>query len=618
MRLSAFASVGLSSLAVVTNAAIVTYDWTIDWVRAAPDGFSRPVIGVNNQWPCPAIRANVGDTVVVNIKNNLGNQTTGIHFHGIHQIGSNEMDGPTGVTQCPVPPGNTLTYSFYADAPGTYWYHSHSPGQYPDGLRGPLIIDDPNDPYKGKYDEEVIFSVSDWYHSETLPLVRAMLTPANDRFLPPFPDSIIVNDGQNTNFSFVKGKTYRFRMISYAAFASAMIQFDSHTMQIIAADGAYTTQTQAYQIRLSPAQRYDVLISAIDRDNRNYPILVNLDINRDYEVAPVWTKNYTAQLVMDPAKPFTTYTVNQWRPQDDSTIKPYDVVGDAILPPADKVITLDFTFCKDENNYPRACFNNQTFIMPHTPTLYTAATVGEANTDAIVYGNVLPEIVSYGQVVDIVINNIDAAIHPFHLHGHHFQLLERPKSNTGVWPGRSGGYNTLPALRDVVHVNAHSYAVLRFKATNPGVFLFHCHIEWHVEMGLTATIIEAPERIRGKTFPPDHMAACKVMGMPTAGNAAGNTVNVYDTSGYKEVPDTVYHGAMYYPLGIPGPTPPDSPVPPTNAVPTSTTGATVQSTTTAAASATSSINVDDLVESLALDDPLPVRRSIRQSRPARL
>lgn len=75
---------------------------------------------------------------------------------------------------------------------------------------------------------------------------------------------------------------------------------------------------------------------------------------------------------------------------------------------------------------------------------------------------------------------------------------------------------------------------------------------------------------------------------------------------------------MYYPLGIPGPTPPDSPVPLTNAAPTSTTGATVQSTTTAAASATSSINVDDLVESLALDDPLPVRRSIRQSRPARL
>lgn len=40
--------------------------------------------------------------------------------------------------------------------------HSHNTGQYPDGLRGPLIVQDPNDPYTGKYDEEHILTVSDW------------------------------------------------------------------------------------------------------------------------------------------------------------------------------------------------------------------------------------------------------------------------------------------------------------------------------------------------------------------------------------------------------------------------------------------------------------------------
>lgn len=35
-------------------------------------------------------------------------------------------------------------------------------GQYPDGMRGPLIIHDPADPYAGQYDEEYILSVSDW------------------------------------------------------------------------------------------------------------------------------------------------------------------------------------------------------------------------------------------------------------------------------------------------------------------------------------------------------------------------------------------------------------------------------------------------------------------------
>jgi iron transport multicopper oxidase len=40
-------------------------------------------------------------------------------------------------------------------------------GQYPDGLRGPLIVHEPQgqDPFKGQYDEEVILTVSDWYAS---------------------------------------------------------------------------------------------------------------------------------------------------------------------------------------------------------------------------------------------------------------------------------------------------------------------------------------------------------------------------------------------------------------------------------------------------------------------
>lgn len=54
-----------------------------------------------------------------------------------------------------------LTWS-QLDEPGTFWYHSHEKGQYPDGLRGPLIVQDPNDPYKGRYDEEIVLTVSDW------------------------------------------------------------------------------------------------------------------------------------------------------------------------------------------------------------------------------------------------------------------------------------------------------------------------------------------------------------------------------------------------------------------------------------------------------------------------
>ena len=89
-------------------------DWNIDWVSAAPDGITRPVIGINGQWPCPQIDINVGDELWIDFHNQLQNETSSIHFHGIFQIGSNQMDGPAMVTQCPIPPGSSeyFLYSF--------------------------------------------------------------------------------------------------------------------------------------------------------------------------------------------------------------------------------------------------------------------------------------------------------------------------------------------------------------------------------------------------------------------------------------------------------------------------------------------------------------------------
>ncbi|KAL2018463.1 hypothetical protein VTK56DRAFT_819 [Thermocarpiscus australiensis] len=47
-------------------------------------------------------------------------------------------------------------------------------------------------------------------------------------------------------------------------------------------------------------------------------------------------------------------------------------------------------------------------------------------------------------------------------------------------------------VRDTVVVNENSTAVLRFKADNPDVRLLHCHLEWHMPLGLTAKVIEDP------------------------------------------------------------------------------------------------------------------------------
>lgn len=93
--------------------------------------------------------------------------------------GTSHMDGVAQSTQCPVPAGSELTYSFNVTQAGTYWYHSHVDGQYPDGLRGPLIVHDPENPYADQFDEELVLTLSDWYHDEMPGLISSFLSVTN-------------------------------------------------------------------------------------------------------------------------------------------------------------------------------------------------------------------------------------------------------------------------------------------------------------------------------------------------------------------------------------------------------------------------------------------------------
>jgi iron transport multicopper oxidase len=187
--------------------------------------------------------------------------------------------------------------------------------------------------------------------------------------------------------------------------------------------------------------------------------------------------------------------------------------------------------------------NNITYIPQKVPTLYSVLTVGNDANNPLVYGAVNPFIALEGQTVEIVLNNLDAAIHPFHLHGHRFQVCDRPRSGAGSFDGDTDGFPSVPMQRDTVSVNANSHVVLRYKADNPGVQLFHCHIEWHVNMGLIATLIEAPDKLqRTITIPEDHLEACRAACMPTMGNAAGNTENHTDLTGANTAPPNPDNG----------------------------------------------------------------------------
>ena len=81
-RLSQCLFAGIAALATVANAATVTLDWNITWVRANPDGLAaRPVIGINGQWPLPLLNFTKGDRVIANVHNQVRPYSICTHMH---------------------------------------------------------------------------------------------------------------------------------------------------------------------------------------------------------------------------------------------------------------------------------------------------------------------------------------------------------------------------------------------------------------------------------------------------------------------------------------------------------------------------------------------------------
>lgn len=179
------------------------------------------------------------------------------------------------------------------------------------------------------------------------------------------------------------------------------------------------------------------------------------------------------------------------------------------------------------------------------PSLYTALTVGVENAAVRhVYGtNTISHILRHNEVIEIVLNNGDDGTHPFHLHGHNFQLVYRSDEGAGEYIyNNSMVFPRIPMRRDTVFVRPNGNLLIRFRADNPGVWLFHCHIEWHMSQGLVATIIEAPMQLQGLEIPEDHLAACYSAGVPTKGNAAGNINDPLDLTGENTPPPPLPEG----------------------------------------------------------------------------
>lgn len=535
--------------------------WNITYVEDAnPDGlFERRVIGVNGTWPPPPHDVSANDTLIVHAFNSLSAPTT-LHHHGMFFNSSTWFDGAQGVSQCGIPPGQSFDYVVPINSSGqwgTYWVHGHSSGHYVDGLRAPFVIHPSKEVHS--YDAEFTVILSDWYHQEHSVLLDHFISVANPGGAEPVPDSALIYFAQNgtylgpisgTNPSpvtsrvgfnenatlpFEPGKTYRLRIVNTGAFSAFFFWIDGHDIRIIEVDGTDVEESAIDLLSITVAQRYSVLVTARNDTSSNWAIHANMDTDMFDTVPPELQPNVTLSITYNSSASLTDLGfVDTYHDVNDTALVP--VVVEPMLP-ADQTIELEVSFDTMDDGTNRAMFNQITYDSPLVPTALSILTLGPNATDVTAYGTT-SFVLDHLSAVQIILKNGDAGKHPFHLHGHKVQIVNRAEDYTSSDPALNppvveGQAN--PIRRDTVGVPSGSSAALRVVADNPGAWLLHCHIEWHLEAGLAVTFVEAPlemqQRAETVQGPPAALAQqCQAQNLPTSGNAAGHA-SATDLSG---------------------------------------------------------------------------------------
>ncbi|KAF8493485.1 laccase [Russula emetica] len=458
----------------------------------APDGFSRVATLAGGSFPGPIISANKGDEFSINVTDQLTDRSldigTSVHWHGITQKHTNFADGSVGVTQCPLIPNENFVYQFNAlDQAGTFWYHSHFRDQYCDGLRGPLIIYDPDDPHKDLYDvddDDTVITLADWYHylsTEPLfpPAFNSTLINGKGRY-PGGPQDVplaIVNVKQ--------GKRYRFRLLSISCDPNFTFSIDGHQMTVIEAEGTNVQPLVVDSIQIFVGQRYSVVVDANQPVN-NYWIRALPDADTGLfnfsDFNNVAVLQYEGAEGDEPSQDPWVNVPKNYLPLVETNLHPLvptPVPGKPYPGGADININLNFSLSLTS---PAFVINGASFQPPSVPVLLQILSGAKNASDLVPAGSI------YGlepnKSVELTIPaGAVGGPHPVHLHGHSFAVV-RSAGNAS--------YNfENPVFRDVVSIgNPGDNVTIRFFTDNPGPWFFHCHIDWHLNAGFAVVFAE--------------------------------------------------------------------------------------------------------------------------------
>jgi FtsP/CotA-like multicopper oxidase with cupredoxin domain len=367
-------------------------------------------------------------------------------------------------------------------------------------------------------------------------------------------------------FKVKKGNSYRFRVIAAGLLYPFRLSVDGHELIAVATDGFDVDPVPVESIIINPGERYDYMLEA-NQAAKNYLIRsVTLEVGvthmaeatLNYEGVDASLEPTTSRRVCTAGKPCKVLNCPfKYFPKGSNIIcisvdQLRGKYGDA--PKADssnyKQFFFNFAFPTSKQGWTPSSVNGRAFIHPPVSALSQMDEVkwgcdpkecGEEKVCSCLYH----VDIGFGDTVQMVFLNMGSGKgwgHPIHLHGHSFYVvkqgfaryntttgkiigdnldvdchgnLDRDKSlcNSATWADSTWVGDSIPGinlkrppLKDTIIVPSSSYAVVRFKADNPGLWIMHCHIEMHNANGMSMLIREAKDRI---PKPPKNFPTCR-------------------------------------------------------------------------------------------------------------
>jgi FtsP/CotA-like multicopper oxidase with cupredoxin domain len=412
-------------------------------------------IAYSGKVPGPLLRMREGQRVAIEVVNDT-DVPEYVHWHGLFVPSG--MDGAEEEGTPPVPPHGRRRYQFVANPAGSRWYHSHTEamldlhrGAYT-GQFGFLMIDAANDP--GLYDQEVFLALREWQPFWTTMDPDEDQPDPNDPMpeKPAVPDTrpsglevgaplYSINDkilGAGDPLRVRPGQRVLMHFLNASASQIHRIGLFGHHFQVIALDGNAVPMPQTVDvIEIAPGERVDAIVEM------NLPGVWILGELRDS------ARQSGMGIVVeyaDQAQPRPQWIAPVRTPWD------YTIFGKpSSHPPPDHII--DMVFEKVPGG-------------PHGINHW------------LVNGKEYPHqrefVLQQGRRYRLVFRNRSDDSHPVHIHRHRFELIELNGKPTGG------------ILKDTVIVPAFGRVTVDMAADQPGLTLFHCHIQQHMDFGFKA------------------------------------------------------------------------------------------------------------------------------------